>query len=471
MSQNFNNNNHLLSRYKNFQKDNMPFQNNALLNNNTMFQNAMNYNNSHQMRSMHMMHQQMSRLKQLEQLKQFDKASDIDKFIDKDKIKESVIKPFKIEKATKKEIDDKYFDAKGKFEPERKDYWTKRTNQPYKNILKNEDYTKAFKAKEDLIVHRVTDADKLQEKLDKEFRELERLLDNHNDQIAIIYSSSNKTKHKKKFDYTHVNKYQKITYDPTDFSDLKKGAIEKYKKEQQNLEKDKKKVDQIIENLVNTGIFNENDIKKINENNDDGYNDEFDVNKLQKEISSGLSKEQLRILENGLSKEELKMLESELSQSELKMLEKGFSKEELEMLENEPKTKKSIKTKHVRYDDEPNVKIINKRDDDIEVIKPKVKIIKKDDDDDDDIQINTHSNQPRVKLNKSKPIELSPESNHQNETNKPKIKIISKFTKHENDVKNTKNISKNEIEPSSTKLSDDIKDKYRARQKKKEIDV
>ena len=41
-----------------------------------------------------------------------------------------------------------------------KDMWAKRTNQPYKNILKNQDYSKKFEKKEDLIVHKIPNNNK-----------------------------------------------------------------------------------------------------------------------------------------------------------------------------------------------------------------------------------------------------------------------------------------------------------------------
>lgn len=134
-------------------------------------------------------------------------------------------------------LDKSYFDneiskLQSTYEPNLAEYWKTRTNQPYKNILKNENYNKTFKTKEDLIVHKITNADR--EGLIDEYKKLMDLLEKHNNELRLIYSTSKKTDHLKKFEYT--NKYQFVKYNPTDFVEMKQSRSEQVKKEQETKE-------------------------------------------------------------------------------------------------------------------------------------------------------------------------------------------------------------------------------------------
>ena len=80
---------------------------------------------------------------------------------------------------------------------QRAKYWQERTNQPYKNIIKDEKAIKVFldkpriankneekELKRALIVHKVTDADK--EGVDDEFKDLQGKLEKHNNELKVI---------------------------------------------------------------------------------------------------------------------------------------------------------------------------------------------------------------------------------------------------------------------------------------------
>jgi hypothetical protein len=96
------NNNRLLNSYQNYQQSNNiqnRFQNNPLLNNNQMFQNNMNYNNSQQSQQMQSMYMaNIQRQKELQKIKHIEKLNELENKVDKNKIRESVIKPVKLEK-------------------------------------------------------------------------------------------------------------------------------------------------------------------------------------------------------------------------------------------------------------------------------------------------------------------------------------------------------------------------------------
>jgi len=283
----------MLNGYNNFQKNNIPFQNNDLLRNNPMFQNSMNYNNSTQIKAMQEMQEKMANLRKLQQIKQNVRLNELEKIIDKDKIRETIIKPLKVkeEKIDKNELHNMIITKNKEFVPEREDFWRARTNQPYKNILKNEDYSLFFQKKnndlkkEELIVHKVTDADKLEERLMKEFIELSDAIEKHDHELKAIYSLSEKMNHKKKFYYVHVNKYEKIKYDPADFNDMKKDKVELYKKEQEKIDRGKKKIDDIIEDLVYKGMLTQEDIDELNKQKKDTYEDSDDLDKLLEQLT------------------------------------------------------------------------------------------------------------------------------------------------------------------------------------------
>ena len=368
MSHYFNNN--LLNGYQNYKKNNVPFQNNNLLRNNPMFQNSMNQNNSNQMRMMQQMQEQMGTLRKLQQLKQNERLNDLDNIIDKDTLVKTIIRPLKEPKIDKIELNNMALSKQNALISEKENYWRARTNQPYKNILKNENYSIFFQKKgrdlneTELIVHKVTDADKLEERLLSEFNELNNMIEKHDDELKAIYSLSEKMKHKKKFDYVHVNKYEKITYDPIDFNDMKKDKIELYKKEQEQIDKGKKKIDDIIENLVNKGILTEEEIiKHDNENNLDSN----ELEELERELDN-ITEDDLKLLEE--EKEQEKEKEKEQENNKIKNDKpkaKLIKKTDNSTISNDKQTisndKQTISNdKQTILNDKPKAKLIKKSD-------------------------------------------------------------------------------------------------------------
>lgn len=133
-------------------------------------------------------------------------------------------------------------------------YWKGRTNQPYKNILKNEDYSKIIKNENDLIIHKVTSNDKIGIK--EKYTEIKKNIEQHNNELKVLYSTSEEAQHKKKFEYNHRYRDRK-KYNPSTFNELKK------EKETENIKVQKIVVDKenIVNHLVSNGIFNEDELK------------------------------------------------------------------------------------------------------------------------------------------------------------------------------------------------------------------
>jgi hypothetical protein len=130
-------------------------------------------------------------------------------------------------------------------------------NKPYKNILKNEDYSRVIKFGDDLVVHKVSDKDK-----EGVIEALDKLKKDNNEidiQNKVEYAPEKYNEHKKNFEYkkTYVSR---LKHDAPGHGELKDDGIEFYKKEQEELEKGKNLRDDILKELVTNGLFNENEI-------------------------------------------------------------------------------------------------------------------------------------------------------------------------------------------------------------------
>jgi hypothetical protein len=363
-NRNFQNNN-LISGFQNFQQTNIPFRNNNLLFNNPQYQNAVNTNmNNMQRMQMMDMYQHMTRLKKAQELKKMEKINDIDRVFDKALIHESVIKPMKEIKEDPSVLAKKFKEIQTKFIPELEENWKKRTNQPYKNVIKDEDYKKMnmtkktiFNTEKDLIVHTVTDADKIG--VMKELEELQRLIEKHDGELKILYSLSNEAKNKKEFEYNHKSKFR-VKFDPKDFTDLKKDKIEFIKKEQQRLEKDKKRMEDIIESLLSKGLLTEQE-KKALEQEEKLTNDASNLDDIEKDLRKELGDEYYKLEKEAL--DELNQVETRQSTKELKQPTK-----ETKQIKQDISKKITIKSRPLN-DVDKQVKLIDKQ---IEAIDKKI---------------------------------------------------------------------------------------------------
>jgi hypothetical protein len=166
---------------------------------------------------------------------------------EEEKLINAIIKPIKIEK-NNLETTRKFNEAEKTYKVELNEYWKKRNNKPYKVILKDQDFTKDFKTKEDLIVHKITEQDKIG--VDKDYVKYVKDKEEHTKDLKEnIYSKSKELENKKKFS-EYNNKYTyKVAYDPRKGEELKTESIDYYKKQQEELEKDKKLKDEILYEL------------------------------------------------------------------------------------------------------------------------------------------------------------------------------------------------------------------------------
>ncbi len=227
-------------------------------------------------------------------LKKIQKFNNIDQTHNLDQLKDVIIKSEKIQKPnininnlvkSKEEENNIVLNESIK----------KRTNQPYKGIIKNFDYSKIReKHEEDLIVHKITDIDKDKMVFNSKLNNYTNTIQNQNTEIKQIYSGDKYTVNKKDFDYQHKYKYRsKIDNSENDNNDLRIDRIEYYKKEQHKNEENKKKIDDILLNLIDSGILSD-DLSNINYNKidvnalEDTLKKEFgedEFNKLLKELN------------------------------------------------------------------------------------------------------------------------------------------------------------------------------------------
>jgi hypothetical protein len=220
--------------------------NNKLFDNNPIFESNIYDNNFYQ----------KMRINQEEQKKKIHKVSDLK--LSKEQITEYVISPIKVARSDSSEIQ-KLFDEQTHMITKnfiQHNWWNKRTNAPYKTILRNEKWDREFKSNKDLIVHKVSDLDKIG--LMDDYKKLVNMLEIHNSDLKVIYSASKENEYKKKF--KHVNKYKyKMKYNPKNYNDLKNYYIT----EQKKYESDQKRIDELITRIMDDDDISETEIKQI----------------------------------------------------------------------------------------------------------------------------------------------------------------------------------------------------------------
>jgi len=224
-------------------------------------------------------------------IRKMQKFNNIDQMYSQNDFKNLILKSQKIEKPNIN-MDSLLNNREQINSSDLKDSIKKRTNEPYKGIIKNFDYSKIReKHEEELIIHKVNDEDKNIKIFDTNMNVFHNKIEKQNKDIKDTYSIDKKTEHKKDFDYQHKYKYRtKIESDDND--DLRVDRIEFYKKEQNKIENNKKKIDDILLNLIDSGILSENlesiDYDKVDTNDLENKlknvfgEDEF--NKILKEL-------------------------------------------------------------------------------------------------------------------------------------------------------------------------------------------
>lgn len=325
-------NNNLVNKFQSYMNNNMPFINNPLLASNPNFASALKdasfYNKIN-----------MAKLEQISRAKNIDDIG-----LDKKQLSELVICPITINKTSANELDNDLSIRQPEYATQNNKYleeiWKSRTNQPYKNIIKKDLFTKDFKKyykneifntdvkkKDELIVHNITDLDSDSLLLEAEFELLSDILEKHNKELKVIYSSSKEALYKKEFEYVQNYRYR-LEYNPKNSEELK----DFYKKEQKKINKEKRMIDEMIDILVE---------------NDDLTKDEID--KLNSTLNSTLST-------NKSSSTDIENIEDELRRE----LGDDFD-EIMDSIDISKDKKKSIKVKTISTDVEPEKKILKKR--------------------------------------------------------------------------------------------------------------
>jgi hypothetical protein len=225
-------------------------------------------------------------------MKKIKKFNSIDQTHNTEDLKNLILKPIKIEKAN---IDIKALANSREHTnlSELKQSEQKRVNNPYKGIIKDFNYDQKLKKQDDLVIHKVTDQDKDKKQFDEKMDVFKDKITNQNTEIKDIYSIDKKTQHKKDFEYQHKYKYRTKLEAGNEESDLRVDRIEFYKKEQQKLEHNKKKIDNILLDLIDSGILSDN-LDSINF-------DKIDADKLAETLKNTFGEEEYKKLMKELS--------------------------------------------------------------------------------------------------------------------------------------------------------------------------
>lgn len=357
------NRNKIVDGYQKFSTTNTPFLNNQILLNNPTFHGSIRDPNFYNRINM----------EKLEQAKRIKSVADLN--MTGEQLANYIICPIKVETADKKQYDQMlnekqsmYITHKtvtrkkdGKDEKEYiavipqmlSDWYDKRKNTPYKNILKNENYEKEFKKKEDLIVHKITQLDKDKMKLLNEYEVLTRMLEKHDGELKLIYSASEETKHAEQFNY--VQKYKnRIKYDPKNYEDLKQF----YKKTQRKYKKEERRIDDMIELLLASEDISEQEIEKIKQlsgdADEDGSDNTIETDDVEKMLKKG-EKDLERQLEKEIEKELEKEIEKELTSQSDKNIKK------IKVSKTKISESKESKTKIGHVDDDEMAKYKNRK--------------------------------------------------------------------------------------------------------------
>lgn len=328
-------NNRLIHEYSNnnLQRNNNSYNNNSMLSNNPRFSSFIQENSF----------QDRINIAKMEKLKKAQNIRDLG--MTNEELTSIIINPLKIEKLDKKEREDlinnyyskeNVYNSLAKYSVDKKgdktnaiipkeisDLWKNSKNTPYKQILhflEFKDYTdKNYKKNSDLIIHKTTQLDKLADAriLKKELKKLENLLFNHDNELKTIYSDNRKKKFLEKFEYENKCK-NKIKYDPKNCSELK----EIYKREQKRINKQNKRIDDMIEMLMASEDLSKEEMEEIKkfQDSDDKQIQKYEkslelIDKEEKKHQYDLEKELEKEIQKELSKDEYKKLMKQLEQN------------------------------------------------------------------------------------------------------------------------------------------------------------
>ena len=187
-------------------------------------------------------------------MRKIKKFNSIDQVHNKDELKNIILNPQKIEKPNIN-IETLVQNKNSENNIELQESIKKRVNLPYKGIIKDFNYNKVISSEKDLIIHKVSSEDKIH--FNEDMSSFKNKNNNIDNEIKDTYSMDKQTTHKKEFEYQHKYKYR-TKLESNEESDLRSDRIEFYKKEQNKLDDNKKKIDDILLNLIDSGVLSEN---------------------------------------------------------------------------------------------------------------------------------------------------------------------------------------------------------------------
>uniref|UniRef100_A0A6C0ECW5 Uncharacterized protein n=1 Tax=viral metagenome TaxID=1070528 RepID=A0A6C0ECW5_9ZZZZ len=388
-------NNNLFNQYNKHINNNIPFQNNAMLMNNSMF-----FNNIRDPNFLNKIN--TARVQQIRKIKKID-----DLGMTKEEMAKYVICPINIPRIKKedfeKEIVVPWKDRENTFQATKEEYQKARTNVPYKDILKkhNEAWReKIYKDQKDLVIHKVVrEIDKNELLLLEDYEKFKKMLEKHKKELKIIYSASEKVKHKREFEYIHKYKYR-LKYDPKDYNQLK----EIYKKEQKKIDKDKKRIDELSSLLCDKEVLSDDKIRELEKEIEELNKEEFNE-------STSSKKKQIQSIEKMLEEElgsdyEEKLKDLDMSDSDDDKTKKKKSKKTNNIKKkvfdesDKEQKKNNTKKKQERSDSDDSDDELNKFKNNKKSPKEDKKISSDDDSDDDLKKFNKKKNSPEIKEEK-----------------------------------------------------------------------
>jgi hypothetical protein len=361
--------NNLLNRFNSYTNNNNPYQNNPLLNNNP----NLNMKDSSFFNKMN-----MAKLEQIKRARNIDEMG-----IDKKQLTDLIICPIAINKVNKNELNEAYNEIVPHYDTKINkivnEWWQTRTNQPYKNIIKKDLFNKDFKKyyndnifntnikdKKELLVHKVTSEDWDKILLEAEYEILNDILEKHDKELKVIYSSSKKNQYKKEFEYVQNYRYR-LEYNPKNSEELK----DFYKKEQKKINKESKMIDDVINTLIENDELTNDEINKINSEIKTYNKKSSKIDRLEDELRKELGDDYEDII-NNIDINELNESDSDdniksksKSKSKSKLKSKKNNREESEESEEKKSDRKMIKVTTIKDKDD-----IKSEDD----TKPKKKI-------------------------------------------------------------------------------------------------
>ena len=361
-------NNQFVNQYQRSMQNNVPFANNQMLNNNPNFVANMYNSGYYQKMNMEKM-ERMRRAKSVEDLG-----------VDKEQLAKYIICPLKVEKESKDVLTGNYTQKESLYAIERgkknnssiEKLWEKRTNNPYKNILKDENYTKKFNNKDDLIVHKVTKFDKNLKKLMAEYEDMLEFIVIHDGKLEIKYAKSKENKFKEKFDYENKIKYR-VKYDPKNYTELKKF----YKSEQKKIKKANRRVDEMIEILLASESFTKEELNDIDKSCCEEENVTISFEQGDDDMEKQLEKELAEELADEFDEKEIAELFGHKKSKNKKSKKEQLTLQSAEQVEKNIKPLITVKHKKSANDDvedKPKKKVTVKKKKSTESTEPKNKV-------------------------------------------------------------------------------------------------